>query len=43
VIYNDVLSDADKMNAMLKHSEGNRHVPVIVDGDNVVTGFNGKS
>jgi hypothetical protein len=43
VIYIDVLSDADKMNAMLKYSEGDRHVPVIVDRDNVVIGFNGKS
>jgi hypothetical protein len=43
VIYVDVLSDAGKMNTMLKYSEGDRHVPVIVDHGEVVIGFNGKS
>ena len=43
MIYVDVLSDAGKMNNMLKCAEGNRHVPVIVDQGNVVIGYNGKS
>jgi len=43
VIYVDVLSDAVKMDTMQKYAEGNRHVPVIVDRDNVVIGYNGKS
>ena len=43
MIYVDVLSDAGKMDTMLKYAEGNRHVPVIVDQGNVVIGFNGKS
>jgi urease accessory protein UreE len=43
VIYEDVLSNADKMNAMLTYAKGNRHVPVIVDQGSVVIGFNGKS
>ena len=43
MIYEDVLSDAGKMNAMLKYAEGNRRVPVIVDRGRVVIGFDGKS
>jgi hypothetical protein len=43
VIYVDVLSNADKMDTMLKCADGNRQVPVIVDRGRVVIGFNGKS
>jgi len=43
VVYEDVLSDTGKMDAMLKYTEGNRRVPVIVDRDRIVIGFNGKS
>ena len=43
MVYEDVLSDAGKMDTMQKYAEGNRHVPVIVDRDNVVIGYNGKS
>jgi hypothetical protein len=43
VIYEDVLSDGGKMDAMLKYTEGNRRVPVIVDRGRIVIGFDGKS
>jgi hypothetical protein len=43
VIYEDVLSDTGKMDAMLKFAGGSRRVPVIVDRGNVVIGFDGKS
>ena len=41
VDYYDVRQDADKMDSMLKYSDGTRKVPVIVDQDNVTIGFNG--
>ncbi len=41
VEYYDVRQDADKMDSMLKYSDGTRKVPVIVDQDNVTIGFNG--
>jgi len=43
VEYFDVLSNADKLNTMLKYSDGTRKVPVIVEQGNVTIGFNGKS
>jgi hypothetical protein len=43
VIYEDVLSDTVKMDAMLKYTEGNRRVPVIVDRGKIEIGFKGKS
>ena len=43
VEYYDVRHDADKLKDMLKHSEGMRKVPVIVDQDKVTIGFNGGS
>ena len=43
VEYFDVLSDADKLNTMLKYSDGRRKVPVIVDHGKVAIGFNGRS
>ena len=42
-MYYDVLSDPDKMDEMLKHSDGQRRVPVIVDKSGVTIGFNGKT
>lgn len=41
--YYDVRFDAEKMNAMLKYSEGIRKVPVVVDQGKVVIGFKGKT
>jgi glutaredoxin len=42
VNYFDVKKDASKLEAMLKHSNGARRVPVIVDEAGKVTiGFNG--
>jgi len=38
-----VISKPDKLAAMLKHSAGTRKVPVIVDGDKVLVGFDGGS
>jgi arsenate reductase-like glutaredoxin family protein len=35
------VSDANKLDAMLKHSDGVRKVPVIVEGEDVTIGFNG--
>ena len=43
VEYHDVISDADKLDIMLKHSKGARKVPVIVDGGHVTIGFDGKT
>lgn len=43
VSYFNVVSDPDQLNNMLKYSNGNRQVPIIVDGDKVITGFDGKS
>jgi glutaredoxin len=43
VEYIDVLENDDDMKAMLEFSDGNRQVPVIVDGDNVTIGFGGRS
>ena len=43
VEYIDVLSDAGKLDTMLKYSDGKRKVPIIVDKDKVIIGFNGKA
>ena len=43
VEYFDVRFDAEKMNAMLKYSEGVRKVPVVVDQGKVTIGFKGKT
>ena len=43
VEYINVLSDTDKLNTMLKYSDGMRKVPVIVEGEKVTIGFNGRS
>jgi glutaredoxin len=42
VEYIDVLSSPDNLEAMLKHSKGQRKVPVIVERGNVVIGWDGK-
>ena len=39
--YIDVKSGADQLDKMLKHSNGVRKVPVIVEGDAVTIGFKG--
>ena len=43
VEYIDVLSDAGKLDTMLKYSDGRRKVPIIVDKGEVIIGFNGKA
>jgi glutaredoxin len=43
VEYLDVLESSNNMNAMLKHSEGVRKVPVIVAGDDVTIGSEGQT
>ena len=43
VEYIDVLSSSDKLNTMLKLSDGTRKVPIIVEQDVVIVGFNGKA
>lgn len=37
----DVLSDRDQLDAMLKHTNGVRKVPVIVEAGKVTIGFDG--
>ena len=39
--YVNVIADPEKLKEMLKHSKGQRKVPVIVDGAQVTIGFNG--
>ena len=41
--YIDVIANPEKMDDMLKHSDGQRRVPVIVDKNGVTIGFNGKT
>jgi glutaredoxin len=41
VEYYDVVSDSSKLETMLKHSNGKRDVPVIVDAGEVSIGFDG--
>ena len=43
VDYFNVVSDSSKMDDMLKHSNGARKVPVIVDQGKVIIGFDGGS
>jgi glutaredoxin 3 len=42
VVYIDVLKSADMMEQMLRLSDGERKVPVIVTGDSVTIGWQGK-
>lgn len=39
--YFDVKTDGSKMEEMLKHSKGERKVPVVVEGDKVTVGYGG--
>jgi len=39
--YVNVFSGDDKMEAMLKYSQGERKVPVIVENENVTIGYQG--
>jgi hypothetical protein len=41
VIYRDVKEDAQALAEMLRLTEGNRHVPVMVEGDQISIGFGG--
>jgi glutaredoxin 3 len=43
VEYHDVLADENKLNEMLKYSDGSRKVPVIVEQGEVIIGFNGRA
>ena len=43
VEYYDVKNDAEKLQSMLKYSDGRRRVPVIVDQGQVTIGFKGKT
>jgi glutaredoxin len=38
-----VLENSENLDRMLKLSDGRRRVPVIVDGEQVMVGFNGRS
>ena len=38
-----MLSDAGKLDIMLKYSDGRRNVPIIVDRGEVTIGFKGKA
>jgi len=40
-VYYDVQTDSARMEEMLRHSKGERNVPVIVDGDKVTVGYGG--
>jgi glutaredoxin len=39
--YYDVKTDHSKLDEMLIHSNGQRQVPVIVEGDKVTVGYGG--
>lgn len=41
--YVNVLSDPQKLEEMLKHSDGMRRVPIIVENGKVIIGFNGRA
>jgi glutaredoxin len=43
VEYFDVLSMSDKLDTMLKYSNGKRKVPVIVEDGKTLIGYNGKA
>lgn len=40
-VYYDVKADRSRMEEMLRHSNGERQVPVIVDGEKVTVGYGG--
>ena len=39
----NVIKDPEQLEKMLAHSGGKRKVPVIVEGDSVLIGFEGKA
>jgi glutaredoxin len=39
----NVLEDDSKLQEMLKHSDGARKVPVIIEKGRVIIGFNGRA
>jgi glutaredoxin len=39
----DVLKETEQLDVMMKYSGGQRRVPVIVDGEKVSIGFNGRT
>jgi hypothetical protein len=41
VIYRDVKADAQAMEEMLRLTDGNRQVPVMVEGEKISIGFGG--
>lgn len=41
--YYNVIQEPDQLETMLKHSRGARKVPVIVEGETVTIGFEGKT
>jgi hypothetical protein len=41
--YFDVVSNPDKLEEMLRYSGGRRKVPIIVEGESVTIGFQGKA
>jgi hypothetical protein len=41
VIYRDVKADAQAMEEMLRLTDGNRQVPVMMEGDKISIGFGG--
>jgi hypothetical protein len=41
VIYRDVKADTQAMEEMLRLTDGNRQVPVMVEGDKISIGFGG--
>lgn len=43
VDYYNVIKEPKHLDTMLKHSNGARKVPVIVEGDTVTIGFDGKT
>ena len=43
VEYHDVISDSSKLDIMLKHTDGARKVPVIIEGEDITIGFGGKT
>jgi glutaredoxin len=43
VEYINVLSEPDKRELMLRYSGGSNRIPLIVNGDEIIIGFKGKS
>ena len=41
--YISVIDNPAKLDEMLKYSNGQRKVPVIIKGDSIILGYNGKS